>query len=120
MRLLRVLVDVTIRCSINHSSPKASFEKAEKEKQAKYRNLARECGAKFVALVFDAFGGWSESARKAFNDWRCVRRLDPEVQQAFADLKQEISVAIHRFNGKAFADGVAFSRLADVNGGGAA
>jgi len=50
-----------------------------------------------------------ESARKALNDWRCVRRLDPEVRRAFADLKQEISVAIHRFNGKAFAGaGVAF------------
>jgi hypothetical protein len=112
VRLQRVLVDVTIRCSQVKSSTAASFQRAHQEKEKKYRNLAQECGAKFTALVFDAFGGWSDLTSKALNDWKFTRRRDSAIQRAFTGFKQEVSVAIHRFNAQALNDGVVFSRRA--------
>ena len=101
VRLMRKLVDVTIRCSAGKSDPDSAFEAAENEKSRKYAQMARECGADIVTLAFDAFGGWSNQSSKFLDDLRRVRAINPEANEAFKRLKQEISCAIHRANGKA-------------------
>ena len=107
LRLKRVLADVTVRCSTS-KSPDAVLEQANRDKE-KYKEKAREAGAAFVPLAFDAFGGSSKEA-EAF-----IQRMGREgvprdsnvsVQQVIRTLWQEISVAIHRFNGQAMLRGV--------------
>ena len=113
LRLKRVLADVTVRCSTS-KSPDAVLEQANRDKEKKYKEKAREAGAAFVPLAFDAFGGASKEA-EAF-----IQRMGREgvqrdsnvsVQQVIRTLWQEISVAIHRFNGQAMLRGVRGSGL---------
>ena len=88
---------------------------ADREKERKYRAMASECGAEFVPLVFDAFGGWSPTTRRFLDRCRKSRESSAATPRAFTAMKQEISVAIHRFNGKALWRGTCASTKQQVD-----
>jgi hypothetical protein len=119
MRLKRFLADVTVRCSTT-KEPEAVFLVANREKERKYRSMAREEGCDFVPLAIDAFGGWSDGTEDFI---QLLQKLGESRDSAVAAfqitraLRQEISVAVHRFNGKALARGVRHSR-AQLRAGG--
>ena len=97
-----------MRCSTS-KSPDVVLEAANKEKTKKYKEKAAEAGAAFVPLAFDAFGGVSnetEAFIQRLGKEGVVRDSDMSKQQVIRTLRQEISVAIHRFNGKAMVRGV--------------
>lgn len=123
MQLKQVLADVTIRCSAT-KNPDQVLDEANRQKTKKYQDKACALGCEFVPLAFDAFGGWHNVTDKLIE--RIKRTGQPRDSCVTAAgvvraLRQEISVAIHRFNGKALARGARHSRrhldlVADVDG----
>ena len=108
LRLKTVLADVTIRCSAKKDVD-AVMEAADKAKTDKYRAMAVQRSAQFVPLAFDAFGGFSPTTQKFFDQVKqsgVPRSSDMTAVEIMRTMRQEISVAIHRYNGMANITGV--------------
>lgn len=78
----------------------AAFAAAEKRKLVKYRRWAQEQSAEFYTLVFNDFGAWSRQVKEFLTKMRDSVRI-PEAGRLFARMRQEISCAIIRNNGRA-------------------
>lgn len=105
IRLLRAgrefWADVTVVSAAHHADIDASHQHAEKRKDRKYQQLAREQAAELHTVSFNDFGGWSEQARAFIDKMRFSAARGPEAGKLFARLRAEISCAIIRGNGKA-------------------
>ncbi len=119
MQLKQVLCDVTIRCSaardlLDVKDPEDIMSAAVREKEKKYQERARALGCTFRTLAFDAFGGWNAGTENLIQELKTKgipRDSDMTAAGVIRTLKQEISIAIHRFNGKAIARGARHSRI---------
>ncbi len=112
MGLKQFIADVTIHCSAQKDVDK-EMELAEKVKQKKYRDMADVRAATFVPLAFDAFGGFSNKAQKFFKQMKQTgdaRNTDKTAAEIIGAMRQQISVAIHRFNGRCYKAGLNVSR----------
>ena len=112
--LQSVIADVTIRCSARKDVDKV-LEAAEAQKTEKYREMAVRKAVQFQPLAFDAFGGFADKAQKFFKQMKQTgqpRDSDKTAAGIMRAMRQEISVAIHRYNGECLLAGLAASRKA--------
>jgi len=112
--LQSVIADVTIRCSARKDVDKV-LEAAEAQKTEKYREMAVRKAVQFQPLAFDAFGGFADKAQKFFKQMKQTgqpRDSDKTAAGIMRAMRQQISVAIHRYNGECLLAGLAASRKA--------
>jgi hypothetical protein len=105
------MADVTIHCSAKKNVDQV-MEAAAVAKQKKHGAAAQTRGAQMAALVFDAFGGVHPQTQAFFKQMKqsgVSRNSDKTVRGIMWRMRQEISVAIHRYNAQCFSSGVAAS-----------
>jgi hypothetical protein len=104
----RWLMDATIRHPAAVSNARAAAkqvlataEKAEREKQERYEELARKENAKFVPIALETFGGFGDKVAKFFEEFRaeskrlCIRWVPFEH---FRDIDRLIALELQRGN----------------------
>jgi hypothetical protein len=102
------LIDVSIRnplSSSQQSQAASLLDTAAQQKTNKYAELARQCHARFVPLIFDIFGSQQALAKEwiqtvgSMGSMQFVASSDDKLTSTM--LTKEIAVAIQRYNARA-------------------